>query len=142
MNPRGCIHWTGTQTKLCKEGIDFRALVGGSEFGWVTRLPCIDLEAKDGAKAICAKFRAPTPEEVAEDKRQTDEYSARFMVAYTGNVRAWRETQKWSKKNRVAASGTVPCEVCKTGEIHLTMAAYNGHVWGKCTTLGCVSWVE
>jgi hypothetical protein len=142
VNPNGCIHWTGTQTERRKEGIDFRALVGGEQLGWCTRLPCIALEAKGGAKAVCAKFRKPTAEEVTESKARSDEALRRLMVAYTGKVREWREAQGWSKKNRVAATGKVACDVCKTGEIHLTMAAYNGHVWGKCTTDGCVSWLE
>lgn len=140
-----CVHYTGAlnpRTKVCKEGIDYRALAGGDSAGWVTRLPCCALEARGGEKVTCAKFRSPTAEEIAEDKRVTDAHMKKFMIAFTGAVRAWREAQKWSRTNKVAASGKVPCEACGKGEIHLRMAAYNGHVWGKCTTEGCVSWME
>jgi len=37
--------------------------------------------------------------------------------------------------------GSVPCPIC--GEGHLRYVVHeNGHIWAKCTTEGCVSWVE
>lgn len=141
-----CVHYTGAinpQAKgVCAVGVNYRELVGGDVLGWCSRLPCMSMEARGGEKVTCAQYRPPTPEEIAEDQRQTDEAIARHMVAFTGNVRVWREANKWDRRNPKAASGKVPCEVCKTGEIHLSMAAYNGHVHGCCTTEGCVRWME
>lgn len=146
MRPDSCVHYTGAlnpRSPTCKEGVNYRKLVGGTIDGWVTRLPCMPMELRgEGQKAVCPKFRAPTPEEIAADKRETDEAVKKMMVAYTGKVREWREAQKWSKKNPVSATGKVSCEACGTGEIHLSMSGYNGHIWGKCTTDGCVSWME
>ena len=53
-------------------------------------------------------------------------------------VKPWRT---WTKKNRVAKEEVIECPACK-GRLHLSQAAYNGHVWGKCETEGCVSWME
>ena len=39
-------------------------------------------------------------------------------------------------------AATVDCPVCMTGTIHYTVASCNGHMWGKCTTKGCVAWME
>jgi hypothetical protein len=146
MRADACIHYTGAinphSKGVCQKGINYRELVGGPIQGWVSRIPCVSMEARGGEKVSCSQFQAPTPEQIAEDKRKTDESMRRFMVAYSGKVREWREAQGWSKKNRVGATGVVPCEACGNGEVHLSMAAYNGHVHGKCTTDGCVSWME
>lgn len=53
-------------------------------------------------------------------------------------VSKWRT---WTKKNRVAKQEVVECPACK-GRLHLSQAAYNGHVWGKCETADCVEWME
>jgi hypothetical protein len=141
-----CRHYNGAinprSNGVCDAGVNYRDLVGGDIAGWVTRLPCCAMGARGGEKVVCAKHSLPTAEEVAESKRRSDESIRKFMVAYSGKVREWREANKWDRKNPKAASGEVPCEVCGTGKILLSMAAYNGHVWGKCTTDGCVSWVE
>lgn len=39
-------------------------------------------------------------------------------------------------------SGSVPCPVCGTGQILYSVASCNGHVWGHCTTKGCVTWMQ
>lgn len=141
-----CIHYTGClnpRTPTCKAGINYREHVGGDGFGWVRRIPCHTLKDDDiSAKVKCDLYQEPSAEEVAADEAKTQEHIRKFMTAYTGKVREWREANKWDRKNPKAATGKVPCEVCGIGEIHLNMAAYNGHVWGKCTTEGCVEWVE
>lgn len=146
MKPGECVHYTGCinpRKPACDAGVNYREHVGGDGFGWVTRLPCFKLENVDPAKVVkCDKYCEPTAEQIAAHEAEVSAAITKMMVAYSGNVRKWREQQGWSKKNRVSAEGKVPCEACGTGEIHLTMAAYNGHVWGKCTTDGCVSWME
>jgi len=53
-------------------------------------------------------------------------------------VSKWRT---WNEKNRVAKQEVIECPQCK-GRLHLSQAAYNGHVHGHCETKGCVSWME
>lgn len=37
--------------------------------------------------------------------------------------------------------GVVPCPVC-AGSLQWTRAESNGHIWGKCETDGCLSWMQ
>lgn len=67
------------------------------------------------------------------------EDSHRRMTLVGPVVREWRKD--WSKSNRVAKAEVIECPACK-GRLHLSQAAYNGHVWGQCETKGCVSWME
>lgn len=39
------------------------------------------------------------------------------------------------------AKEVIECPKCK-GRLHLSIAATNGHVWGKCETEGCLAWME
>lgn len=38
-------------------------------------------------------------------------------------------------------AGKLLCPVCKAGQLHWSMAS-NRHVWARCTTEGCVCWLE
>lgn len=38
--------------------------------------------------------------------------------------------------------GEMPCPCCKDGILRYSIAAYNGHIWGKCSTTGCAQWIE
>lgn len=53
------------------------------------------------------------------------------------NVRGIAENFSWT----FFAPEVVECPACK-GRLHLSIAAYNGHVHGKCETDGCVAWME
>lgn len=146
MKRDSCIHYTGClnpRSPTCKAGVNYREHAGGDGFGWVKRLPCFKLENGDPAAVVkCDLYQEPTAEQIAAHEAEVQAAIAKLMTAYTGKVREWREANKWDRKNPKAATGKVPCEACGKGEIHLTMAAYNGHVWGKCTTEGCISWME
>lgn len=37
--------------------------------------------------------------------------------------------------------GQIECPICK-GNLHYSVASYNGHLWGKCETEGCVAWMQ
>lgn len=36
--------------------------------------------------------------------------------------------------------GFINCPICK-GQLGYSVASVNGHIWGKCKTDGCVSWM-
>lgn len=38
--------------------------------------------------------------------------------------------------------GQLPCPACESGTLHYSVATSNGHLWGKCTTEGCASWLQ
>lgn len=144
MNPGTCVHFTGIQHKACKLGYVYDQLQ--------KPLPCIHSHRVNWPKekrgeqepcnhGECKDFLAPTPEQVAAHEQEIKERLALLSKAMKP-VNEWRAAQNWSKQNRRGAQGTVPCAGCGVGTIYLSMAAYNGHVHGKCTTPGCVSWME
>ena len=40
------------------------------------------------------------------------------------------------------AEGAFKCPVCMGGAIRYSMARGNGHVWARCTTTGCISFIQ
>lgn len=47
---------------------------------------------------------------------------------------------KGIKKGHGGAS-SLQCPICK-GVLNYSVASVNGHVWGRCATAGCVSWMQ
>lgn len=57
-------------------------------------------------------------------------------------IDALKVIEPWRKKHRgTSHREVIECPCCK-GKLHLSIAASNGHVWGKCETAGCLSWIE
>lgn len=61
--------------KCCEAGVNYRALVGGPDHGWVRRIPCLE-----GTKALpridpvdCSKRVLMTQEEHAQREKETRE---------------------------------------------------------------------
>ena len=56
------------------------------------------------------------------------------------------ETHLHAEKNDLGVgrggNGKLKCPICKTGKIRYSVASVNGHIWGSCTTEGCVRWIE
>lgn len=124
-----CVHFNGVQHDKCAADVAYASVRGEGP------IPCLTLNGK--RRDCCAKYQEPTPEQVAESEREIEEALDRMRLVMVA-VRPWRT---WSKQNRVAKEGVIECPACK-GRLHLSQAAYNGHVWGKCETKGCASWME
>lgn len=145
-----CRYFNGAQNKLCSRGIAYQQFRPG--------LPCIQLMHKSarggtylkageepahtypfpGAlpKERCPFYEEPTPEQVDADRRDMDAALERHRVAMKV-ASAWRV----KPKPVCDRSETVDCPCCG-GRLHLSQAAYNGHVHGHCETPGCVRWME
>jgi hypothetical protein len=63
--------------------------------------------------------------ELLEKHRKAEEVVKAFRVKYKGK----------------GGHERVKCPICG-GSLHLSIAAYNGHVWGVCETVGCLAWME
>jgi hypothetical protein len=113
----------------CKAGVEYKRF--GTNF---KERPCIDghrLETNP-----CPNWERPTVEAAEAANREMDAAVQRVFAGLEAAAK-WRVKPK-PKHDR---SEVVECPVCK-GRLHLSQAAYNGHVWGKCETKGCVSWME
>lgn len=130
-----CIHCQGgpmDEKYVCKAGIRVTDLTG-TQPGWGWRRPCSYVEG--GQPVACDKF-TPTPiDQVIQDDNEWREWLSKFalMGPIVEAVKTEHKGKDWS--------GTVECPVCH-GKLHLSHAAYNGHVHGQCETEACLSWME
>lgn len=44
--------------------------------------------------------------------------------------------------NYFCGAGAMQCPICKTGKLNYSRALSNGHVNARCSTEGCVDWME
>lgn len=44
--------------------------------------------------------------------------------------------------NHFSGAGKLPCPICETGTLSYSRSGSNGHVWARCSTKNCVSWME
>lgn len=132
-----CVHFRGSVDQFCGAGIDWRKLVGGPDEGCCTRWPCNPrtTDRANGPIVPCDQFRVPTPEEIEADEKAMQQAMDRMMLTLPLMAKV-----KAEHKGRDAKIVEV-CPVCG-GRLHMTHAAYNGHVWGKCETENCLSWME
>lgn len=135
-----CIHYRGItgsrgeSVTTCEKGISYEC--------WRTKetaphQPCF-LDDKGHSKPgalYCQELRRPTPEEISAHETWAEDRMNRTIAVMNG-IAGWRKAHKGK-----SASEVVECPACK-GRLHLSIAAYNGHVHGRCETEGCVSWME
>lgn len=125
-----CVHFNGIQHDKCGAGINIRAHVGGEDFGWAKRIPC--LGKRDGI-VLCGKVQMRTP---AEDAAEDAAFEVRFAHIKTARAKI---VQRHGKQRGV--KGGIECPACG-GTLFYSIASYNGHIHAYCRTEGCVSWME
>jgi len=128
-----CIHFQSMDRhKICEAGVAYKQFREGG----MHRMPCFLNEGKEKPDALpCEHLRLPTADEIAAHKKWADARMNLLGTVMTG-IMPWRKAHKGK-----SASEVIECPGCK-GRLHLMIAAYNGHVHGKCETSGCVSWME
>src|SRR5271165_2465656 len=81
--PDWCVHFRSmAQHQTCKEGIDYTALNGGSEYHRMHRLPCfIKNSDKPKQRVGCEHFTAPSVQEIALHRQWDDDRQNRLTTA-------------------------------------------------------------
>ena len=141
-----CRHYTGffnraQRNTTCAAGIEYDSVATPvdyyikSQLGIPSRnrqaFPCI-MGQHQLAKA-CPKQSFLTDEEVAERDRKADaesnniDIARRAIVEYTNGKRG--------------VSGKIGCPICN-GNLQYAVASINGHIRARCSTVGCVNWIE
>lgn len=123
-----CIHFNGVQCGICHAGVPY------SQFRLFGKgLPCI--RYPDESPPTCDKRESPTDEVVAKELAEHEAFEARFSktLPIIARVKKEHKNNNWR--------GIETCPVCG-GKLHLSHAAFNGHVHGRCETEGCMSWME
>lgn len=88
----------------------------------------------------CNKQQFPTPKQIAV---RDAEFQTRFENI--GKARAAIVTHlggPW-KRGMTGAGGKLDCPVCGGSQsLAFSRSGYNGHIHARCSTNGCVSWME
>jgi hypothetical protein len=129
-----CRHWRGTVEKTCEAGVVLRSLVGGTDFGWVTRLPCRVEHRGKNQCVTCDKLTPVSAEEVAAHDREVEV----FVERATREMELCYQLVDRLKKECRGQTGHDVCPVCG-GTLRWAVAAYNGHVRLVCSTEDCVN---
>lgn len=142
----GCKHCNGTYfNEICDAGVAYVAVTPQPDKpGSAYRRPCVGLVTCDhgretlknhGPQGTCDKYEEFTEAELAaqDAAMQASMDRMKLTLPVVGKVKKEHKGENWQ--------GVVVCPVCG-GELSLSHAACNGHVWGRCATDGCVSWME
>lgn len=106
--------------------------------GCMTRIPCRwhPPSMVVGLLATCDKFEASDIEDEIAWDRAVEESDRRMGLALpiVAKVKKEYKGMDWC--------GVVLCPTGCGGVLRLSHAGLNGHVWGQCSTNGCLSWME
>lgn len=139
-----CKHFGGMRPPTCAVGVNVREITGGPDLGWLIRIPCRTTVEMRGGKpvprATCPQFELPTDEEHAAEEAKWEaivlESERRMKLGQELFRRIRRENKGRSN------SGSDPCPACEGGTLYWRIAGYNGHIHARCTTDGCISFME
>lgn len=135
-----CIHFNGpVHNDTCAADVNYRILVGGYDFGWLTKTPCI---AKHNVHT-CDKYREPTDEEIKADEEAFEKSFAGMQKAIATireKIKANPEFEPVMDDEKQGAAGEIGCPSCG-GTLHYVVSAGNHHIHGKCETPGCLAWM-
>lgn len=133
-----CAHFRGIQHERCLADVHLRELVGGPDFGWAARIPCLSMDA-ERCEVICDRRKLPTREEAEMAVDEDEQRFARFVIAHSA---AKAHAKQSGLKQGNGGRGELPCPTDCGGTLRYSVAAVNGHMHAACSTKGCVQWME
>jgi hypothetical protein len=121
-----CIHFNGMINEVCEAGIRYKD---------INDLPCVRESVEAKAEHQCPKCEWPTEEYIENYLAIIAEADARMEKAtdLCNKIKTEQKGKNWQ--------GIEVCPACG-GKLHLSHAGYNGHLWGRCETAGCLAWIE
>lgn len=133
----------GDEGKCCDADISYRDTVGGDDFGWVKRLPCMVRNITD---IKCDKLQLPTKEEVEKFKKESQEYMADTFSAIALIMEKHEDVQPefnpCMNEKKEGGPGAIDCPKCGVKDgLQYTISGGDHHIWGKCKTEGCLQWM-
>lgn len=81
----------------------------------------------------------PTDEEIAEHAGFVNSTLEKLGKALE-SVQTDAKAQGFKRGN--GGRGSVKCPCCEGGTLRYSVAGLNGHIWGACSTEGCVRWMQ
>ena len=145
MKGKTCRHYNGSwHNKTCRAGVCYDDVTPDPEKpGSAFRKPCqeapgphgLKVLAETGPQGTCDKREWETAEDLAANEKAIEEAIERMekVMPLVARVKEEHAGRSWK--------GVEVCPCCG-GHLHLSHSGYNGHVWGKCETPGCLGWME
>ena len=147
-----CKHFNGTMHDTCEAGVLYADVAvehepisyryqgdpPGAAYTHSKSLPC--LKKYDLIGCTCDKAEYPTAEEVEAAKQErlkSFEQTKTARAAIMAHARENGYVQRLS-----GARGQIVCPVCNYGTLHYSVDSCNGHVHARCSTDGCLAWME
>ncbi len=128
-----CRHFNGVQNAKCKAGIAYE------QSGDQRAMPCIPRHINGRAAWPCDLFEIMS---LQDAEKEADER----IVSMNRGIVARHAAKDDAKANGFMKGkggyGAIKCPCCEHGELRYSVASYNGHMHGRCTTQGCVAWME
>lgn len=133
-----CVHFRGVQHDTCKVDINLRQLVGGDDFGWARRIPCLKSDAEQ-CVVTCEKREFMNREQAEAEVKRDDERMRKAMIGISA---AHHDAKQKGIVKGVGGAREIPCPVECGGTLRYRVASINGHMHAACTTKGCLQWME
>lgn len=121
-----CKHFNGLLNDKCSKGVCYE----------LEDLPCF---ADSQNPCACEHRQMPTQDEAQADVDQMERRFENRMKA-RAEITTYIDNHALNKNSDL--TGKMPCPVCDGGTLAWSRASLNGHVWGSCSTDGCVAWME
>lgn len=132
-----CSHFNGIGKNVCEAGVNYEAAFNGGTPGMMQRMACF----KHASTPMpCALVAFPSADDVAKEIAHINERSDKLRTAMIA-CRADADSHGWGKDKGGGAS-SIPCPVCNSGTLRYSIANVNGHMHGRCSTAGCMSWMQ
>ena len=138
MQKEMCKFYNGLMNDSCEKNIKYESFAKGERFGIFKRIPCFEKNGFDDCQL--REFYSE------EETKQHDEEVEKRMVAMVFAIAKIKDENnvdiEWecpTNKND-SKRGIIECPMCK-GKLHYSISGFNGHIWGKCETEGCLSWM-
>lgn len=124
-----CVHFNGIQHGACKAGVNYADV--RDETTRPHGFPCL---AQYAGNATCPKL-----ERMSREQAEAEE--AAFQAAFA-RVNTCRGAIKEKHGKARGIRDEMPCPMGCGGTLRYSIASYNGHIHGACSTDGCASWME
>ena len=134
-----CINFNGISNKRCKAEISYASLGVKPVADGGPMMPCVMRERASQLGlplAECGQFRAYTEAEIDARESQIEASMERHRKAAPVILKI-----RAANKGKTA-HGAVDCPACGTGTLSWSISGYNGHMHGRCSTSGCLNWME
>ena len=137
-----CKHFNGTiHEDLARRAWIMPRYVGDGKF--IQRCPAIP---SPRTRRQWARLWRSFPARSSRATRKPTSTPSRPVLPPAGNgMRRFSPLIMWRirRENKGRSNqGNDPCPACGTGTFHWSIAGYNGHMRGQCTTKGCVNFIE